>query len=132
MLVVRRRRHHHGVDRETAKRLAREMNTREGARMRRDYRRKWLTLLGWQVLQDNVVFAPGDDPDDWTEMHSLTTVARVAGLPDELSELMLWRPQPGWRPRPTRRPQSATIEDEASHAVGETWTEPIIARAAWS
>lgn len=97
--------------------------------MRRDYRRKWLTTLGWQVLQDNVVFAPGEDPDDWTEMHSLATAARAAGLPDEVSELMLWRPPPppGWRPRPTRQPDFESIEDDASDAVGETWTEPVTA-----
>jgi hypothetical protein len=67
-----------------------KLRGRERERARRDLRRKFLTDLGWTIINDNVVFAPGEDPDDPSVIWNLTTAALEAGMPVDLDELYQW------------------------------------------
>jgi hypothetical protein len=82
---------------------------RERERIRRDLRRQRLRELGWTILEDNVIFAPGEDPDDASVSWNLATAAREAGLPMDLDELFRWRPNAA-----SRKP---TVRDAAPRAA---------------
>ena len=56
----------------------------------RDLRRHCLKKLGWTVVRDTMVYAPGDE--ERQRMFSLAAAARFAGLPDRLEDLWDWQP----------------------------------------
>jgi hypothetical protein len=60
---------------------------RERERLRCDLRRRYLTDLGWTIITDNAISAPGEDPDEALVVWNLATAAREAGLPVNLDEL---------------------------------------------
>src|SRR3954465_2571011 len=104
----------------------RSQEARERARLVRNFRRRWLTELGWTVVTDMAVYAPDDL--ERKRMHSLATAARAAGLPNELENLAGFRaatvvgdsvqrsrdrefaPRPGGEPG--RRPPAVAISDQ--------------------
>jgi hypothetical protein len=67
-----------------------DVHGRERDRIRRDLRIRHLTQLGWTIVTDNSIYAPGEDPDEASVIWNLATAARSAGLPLDLNELYEW------------------------------------------
>jgi hypothetical protein len=59
-------------------------------RVRRRYRKTALEDLGWTVLREHEVYAPGEDRDGHTDVWSLETAAREVGLPTDLDDLYVF------------------------------------------
>jgi hypothetical protein len=67
-----------------------DVRGRDRDRIRRDLRRLHLKQLGWTIVTDNSIYAPGEDPDEASVIWNLATAARSAGLPMDLDELYQW------------------------------------------
>ena len=63
------------------------LTERERKPVRRGYRRTALKDLGWTVVRDWEVYAPGEDPEHFTDAWSLETAAHKVGLPLDLEDL---------------------------------------------
>src|SRR4051794_38824665 len=97
----------------------RSAKSREDAREVRDLRRLFLRELGWSVVSDTCVFAPGDH--DRSAMSSLAAAARDAGLPLKLEELAAWKPDTAVAYEPV---SPAECSSARRSAIGEPWRIP--------
>jgi hypothetical protein len=98
---------------------SRSQEARNRARLVRNFRRRWLTELGWTIVTDTVVYGP-DDPER-TTMHSLATAARAAGLPNELEKLASFRAANII----SDVVQRSGDRESAQRHVGEPWRRPL-------
>ncbi len=87
----------------------------ERARIRRDLRRRHLSDLGWTIVTDDTIYAPGEDPDEASEIWSLAAAARKAGLPMDLDELHQWS-----RDRARMRSLARNVVEREPEAVSST------------
>jgi hypothetical protein len=106
------------MDRNIAERISREMTPRERTRSRAEYRRMWLRRLGWLVLRDNTVLAPGEDPNDPDGTYSLAAAAIAAGLPEDHADLMLWTlPATDAPPVPAATEEARVSDDDGEQLI---------------
>jgi hypothetical protein len=60
---------------------------RERKPVRRRYRKIALEDLGWTVVRESEVYAPGEDREHYTDIRTLESAAREVGLPFDLDDL---------------------------------------------